>query len=79
MNKDIAKQITGFLTAVFLFLGTINVKFEWFTLDSINALEVVIVAAIPLGYTLYVIYKNHFGFTKKAKEQKEVLKQNDLK
>ena len=79
MNKDIAKQITGFLTALFLFLGTINVKFEWFTLDSINALEVVIVAAIPLGYTLYVIYKNHFGFTNKAKEQKEVLKQKGLK
>ncbi|MED4029957.1 phage holin [Priestia megaterium] len=79
MNKDIAKQITGFLTALVLFLGTINVKFEWFTLDSINALEVVIVAAIPLAYTFYVIYKNHFGFTKKAKEQNKVLKQKDLK
>jgi len=31
MNKDVAKQITGLLTALFLFLGilgTINVKFE---------------------------------------------------
>lgn len=79
MNKDVTKQITGFLTALFLFFGTINVKFEWFTLTSINAFEVVIVAAIPLGYTLYAIFKNHFGFTKKAKKQKEVLKENNLK
>jgi hypothetical protein len=79
MNKDVAKQITGFLTALFLFLGAINVKFEWFTLNSINAFEVVIVAAIPLVYTFYAIWKNHFGFTEKAKEQKEVLKRNGLK
>ncbi|MFE4119951.1 phage holin [Priestia sp. YIM B13486] len=79
MNKDVAKQITGFLTALFLFLGTINVKFEWFTLDSINAFEVVIVAAIPLVYTFYRIYQNHYGTTEKAKEQKEVLKQKGLK
>lgn len=79
MNKDIAKQITGFLTVLFLFLGTLNVKFEWFTLDSINAFEAVVVAAIPLIYSLYAIYKNHFGFTEKAKEQKEVLKRNGLK
>lgn len=79
MNKDIAKQITGFLTAIFLFLGTINVKFDWFTLTSINAFEVVVLAGIPLGYTIYAIYKNHFGFTKKAKEQKVYLKQKNLK
>lgn len=79
MNKDITKQITGFLTAIFLFLGTINVKIEWFNLKSINAFEVVVIAAIPLCYTLYAIYKNHFGFTRKAKKQKEVLKENNLK
>lgn len=28
MNKDVAKQITDLLTDLFLFLGTINVKFE---------------------------------------------------
>lgn len=79
MNKDLVKQITGWLMAVLLFLGTINVKFEWFTVESINAFEVVMVASIPLIGVVVTIYKNHYGITKKAKEQKEVLKQNNLK
>lgn len=79
MNKDLAKQITGWLMAVLLFLGTINVKFEWFTVESINAFEVVMVASIPLIGVGVTIYKNHYGITKKAKEQKEVLKQKGLK
>jgi len=79
MNKDVVKQITAFLMAFLLFLGTLNIKFEWFTVDSINAFEAVLIAAIPLVAILVGIYKNHYGITKKAKEQKEVLKQNNLK
>jgi hypothetical protein len=79
MNKDVVKQITAFLMAVLLFLGAINVKFEWFTADSISAFETVLIAAIPLVAILVGIYKNHYGITKKAKEQKEVLKQKGLK
>ncbi|MEK4754781.1 phage holin [Priestia sp. FSL R5-0597] len=79
MNKDFVKQITAFLMAILLFLGTLNVKFEWFTVDSINAFEAVLIAAIPLVAVLVSIYKNHYGITEKAKEQKEVLKQKGLK
>ncbi|MCY9198920.1 SPP1 phage holin family protein [Bacillus atrophaeus] len=79
MNTDIVKQITGFLTAVLLFLGTLNVKFDWFTEDSISAFGVVISAGILLAFNLYTIYKNHYGFTKKAKAQGAALKQRNLK
>lgn len=73
MNADIVKQITGFLSALLVFLGFLGVSFEWFTVDSINAFGLVLAAAIPLAYNLFTIYKNHFGFTEKAKHDKRVL------
>lgn len=78
MNKDIVAQITGFLTAIFLFLGTLNIKFDWFTEDSISAFGIVVSAGILLGINLLAIYKNHYGFTKKAKVQKQELEKKDL-
>lgn len=77
--NDVVKQFVGFLMAILLFLGTINVKYEWFTEASINAFGFVVAAAIALVYNLYSIYKNHYGFTKKAKQQKRVLKEKGLK
>lgn len=77
MNGDVVKQITGFLSAVLVFLGLIGVSFEWFTVDSINAFGLVLAAAIPLGYNLYTIYKNHYGFTKKAKHDKVILERTN--
>ncbi len=79
MNKEVVSQVTGFLTAIMLFLGTINIKFEWFTEDSISAFGLVLSAGILLGVTLYTIYKNHFGFTEKAKKQKAFLEKENLK
>ncbi|GAF14937.1 hypothetical protein JCM19046_3501 [Bacillus sp. JCM 19046] len=73
MNADIFKQITGFFSALLVFLGFLGVSFEWFTVESIDAFGLVLAAAVPLAYNLYTIYKNHFGFTEKAKHDKRVL------
>lgn len=75
--KDIVMQVTGFLMAIMLFLGTINIKFNWLTEESISSFGIVLSAGIALFVTLYSIYKNHYGFTDKAKEQKEFLERND--
>jgi protein-S-isoprenylcysteine O-methyltransferase Ste14 len=78
LDKDIVKQLVGFLMAVLLFLGTINIKFDWFTEASINAFGFVVAAAIALGINLWTIYKNHYGFTARAKAQKSALKRQGL-
>lgn len=76
-TKDIVSQVTGFLMAMLLFLGTINVKFEWFTEASISAFGLVLGAFAALAINMYTIYKNHYGFTKKAKKQKKVLEHQE--
>ena len=83
MNKESAKElatlITGWLTALMGFLATLNIKYEWLTEASINALGVFIVATIILVVSSYAIYKNSFVITDKAKKQKEELKRRGLK
>ncbi|WLR54278.1 phage holin [Mesobacillus subterraneus] len=74
--KDVVMQVTGFLMVIMLFLGTLNVKFNWLTEESISAFGVVLSAGIALVVTLYTIYKNHYGFTDRAKEQKKFLERN---
>ncbi|MEX3713663.1 phage holin [Cytobacillus horneckiae] len=77
MINDVVKQIVGFLSAIMLFLGTLNIEFQWLTDASISAFGVVLSAGIFLGVNLYTIYKNHYGFTDKAKQQKAWLKRAD--
>ncbi|MDQ0268864.1 phage holin [Cytobacillus purgationiresistens] len=79
MIKDVVAQIVGFLSAIMLFLGTLNIQFQWLTESSINAFGVVLSAGIFLGVNLYTIYKNHYGFTDKAKQQKAWLEKENLK
>lgn len=83
MGLDKAKQyvamVGGFLSAVFLFLGTLNIKFEWFTVDSIDAFVVVLGAGLPMAMALYGVYKNQYLLTKKAKVQEDELKSKGLK
>ncbi|MEC1157132.1 phage holin [Cytobacillus horneckiae] len=69
--------MVGFMSAIMLFLGTLNIQFQWLTEASINAFGVVLSAGIFLGVNLYTIYKNHYGFTGKAKQQKAWLKRAD--
>jgi len=69
----------GWLAAVLLFLGTLNIKFEWFNVDSINAFVVVLTASAPLLLAGFGVWKNTYVVTKQAKNQEEVLKDKGLK
>lgn len=79
INKDIFSQVVGFLSAIMMFMGTLNFKFGWLTADSIDAFGIVLTSGIALGITLYTIYRNHFGFTTKAKNQKALLEKENKK
>lgn len=78
MKKDITILVTAALSALLLFLATVGVSFEWFTLNSINAFEVLLGALVTLGATLYGIYKNTHIITERARKQKEELKRRNL-
>ena len=69
----------GWLSAVLLFLGTLNVKFEWFNQESIDAFVVVLIAAVPFFLIIYGVWKNTYLVRKRAKEQERVLKNRGLK
>jgi predicted acylesterase/phospholipase RssA len=58
MKKDIFTLLGGFLTSVFLFLGTIGVSFDWFTQTSIDAFVFMAAAAGSLVLNLYAVWKN---------------------
>lgn len=77
--KESVRLITGILSALLLFLGTISVQFDWLTEESIGAFGTLLGAVLALGFALYGIFKNHYTLTKKRKEQLEVLERNDLK
>ena len=83
MTTDKLKQYVGLfgglLSAILLFLGTLNIKFEWFTDVSISAFTAVLVASIPFALAIYGVWKNSYVFTKQARYQEEVLKQKGLK
>lgn len=83
MTTDKLKQYValfgGWLSAILLFLGTINVKFEWFTVSSIDAFVVVLGASVPFVIAGYGVWKNTYLVRKKAKEQENLLKRNGLK
>lgn len=83
MNADKLKQyfalFGGWLSAVLLFLGTLNVKFEWFNQDSIDAFIAVLVAGVPFILLLYAVFKNSYIIKKRARAQEETLKRQGLK
>ena len=83
MEADKLKQLValfgGWLSALLLYLGTLNVKFEWFDQNSITALETFLMATIPFAIALYGVYKNSYRLSKKARMQEETLKKNGLK
>ncbi|MFJ7933729.1 phage holin [Sporosarcina sp. NPDC096371] len=83
MNTDKLKQYValfgGWLSAVLLFMGTLNVKFDWFNEESIGAFEVVLMASVPFVIAIYGIYKNSYRLSEKAKKQEQELKRKGLK
>lgn len=83
MTGDKLKQYValfgGWLSAVLLFLGTLNVSFEWFNQNSIDAFVVVLGASIPFVLVMYGVWKNTYLVKKNAKEQEELLKRQGMK
>lgn len=83
MTADKLKQYIGLfggmLSAILLFLKSIGVSFDWFTNESINSFQQVLISAVPFVLVLYGVWKNSYIVTKKAKEQEKVLKQKGLK
>lgn len=83
MSADKLKQYIGLfgglLSAVLLFLGTLNVEFKWFNTSSIESFTAVLIAMIPFVIAIYGVWKNSYVLTDKAKVQEEVLKRNGLK
>ncbi|MFJ8260261.1 hypothetical protein ACIQ4Z_24240 [Peribacillus asahii] len=66
MKKDVFTLLGGFLTAILFFFGTIGVKFDWFTEESINAFVLVLSAFVALVINLFAVWKNtHTGWFKK--------------
>lgn len=83
MTEDKLKQYIalfgGWLSAVLLFFGTLNIKFEWFNPESINAFVVVLTASVPFALMIYSAYKNTYLLSKRAKGQEEYLKRGGWK
>lgn len=83
MNADKLKQYIGLfgglLSAVLLFLATLNIEFAWFNTEAIGAFEGVLIAAVPFLLLVYGVYKNSYVLTEKAKKQEVELKKKGLK
>ena len=70
--------VTGVLSSFLMFLGAINVQWEWFTMESISAFGVLLGALMLFAVNIYSVWKNTY-VTKKGKKQLDVLEKNDLK
>jgi hypothetical protein len=58
MWKDLIILFCGFLTALLGLFTTLNIKFEWFTTDSIGALQVALIAFSAFAVNAYAVWKN---------------------
>lgn len=77
MLKDFVTQLSGFLVALLGFFTAVGIKFEWFTLDSINAFVLVVSAFLALLINIYSVWKNTYT-SKKAQIQKLALQKQGL-
>ncbi|WP_270995615.1 hypothetical protein [Listeria seeligeri] len=74
-KKQWAIQLTGLLTAIYTLLTSLNLHFDWFTTDSINAFVAVFVALAAFAGTLYPAFKNTFLF-KNGKQQAKLIQES---
>ncbi|HWI47194.1 MAG TPA: phage holin [Rummeliibacillus sp.] len=83
MTADKLKQCIalfgGMLSAILLFLQSIGVTSDWFTEESVNAFNQVLITAVPFVLVVYGVWKNSYIVTTKAKEQEKLLKEKGLK
>jgi uncharacterized membrane protein SirB2 len=74
MLKDTIILLGGFLTALLALFSTLNISFEWFTKESIDAFVVVLIAFSTFAVNAYAVWKNTNVKEKlKVKKQKENL------
>lgn len=57
---DLVKQVVTVLSALLSFLTIVGIRFDWFTIESINAFGVLLVAFILLCITIYGIWMNTY-------------------
>lgn len=77
--KQVVALVGGFLSAIFLFLQSIGVAFDWYNPESIDAFVAVLAAGVPLAFALYGVYKNSYLITDKARKQEAELERKGLK
>lgn len=77
--KQVVALVGGFLSAIFLFLQTVGVAFDWYNPESIDAFVALLAAGVPLAFALYGIYKNSYLMSEKARKQEAELKRRGLK
>lgn len=58
MLKDTITLFGGFLMALLGLFATLNIQFEWFTKESIDALVVALIALAAFGVNAFAIWKN---------------------
>lgn len=78
-TKQYVAMIGGALGALLLFFQALGFEVSWFNARSIDAFLNFLLAAVPLIFALYGVYKNQYIVTKKAQVQEKVLKKNGLK
>ncbi|MDM5223027.1 phage holin [Peribacillus sp. NJ11] len=62
-----------------LFFQALGFEITWFNTKTIDALLNFLLAAVPLAFALFGVYKNQYLLTKKSQQQEEVLKKEGLK
>ena len=77
--KQVVALVGGFLSAIFLFLQTVGVAFDWYNPESIDAFVALLAAGVPLAFALYGIWKNTYLMTEEARKQEAELKRRGLK
>ncbi|MEK4228858.1 phage holin [Solibacillus sp. FSL H8-0538] len=83
MTADKLKQhialFGGLLSAILLFLRSLDIDLKWFDQGVIDSFVSLLLALVPFVLVLYGVWKNSYIVTKKAREQEKVLKKNGLK
>lgn len=77
--KDIVQQGVTALMALYSFFLTLNISFEWFTPDTINAFGVFILAAGAFGLSAWTGWRNTYLTQKGLERAAKVLDETGKK
>ncbi|MFE4238780.1 phage holin [Peribacillus butanolivorans] len=77
--KQYVAMVGGVLGALLLFFQALGFEISLFNEKTIDAFLNFLLAAVPLAFALYGVYKNQYLLTKKALEQEKTLEKQGLK